>query len=224
MPLGARKRHASRPRSRDYKNGNGTFYVQDVYVGTHMKGVARGSVKYLRVVESPPKKSWTRPAWGGQGAQAPGMNWHNFENKRILGTVPVESDGSAYFECPSDRFVFFQLLDENGMMVQSMRSGTTIQSGERQGCIGCHENRTRDAPSMTQHPLALMREPSKLTGWYGEPRMFSFQQEVQPVFDKHCVSCHDFGKTAGKALVLSALAAARLPFKRRNHGGATPAC
>ena len=203
MPLGPRKRPASRPRTRDYENANGTFYVQDVYVGTHMKGVARGSVKYLRVVESPPKKNWTRPAWGGQGAQAPGMNWHNFENKRILGTVPVETDGSAYFECPSDRFVFFQLLDENGMMVQSMRSGTTIQSGERQGCIGCHDNRTEDAPPMTQHSLALMREPSKLTGWYGEPRRFSFQKEVQPVFDKHCVSCHDFGKAEGKSLVLS---------------------
>ena len=28
---------------------------------------------------------------------AHGMNWTNFENKRILGTVSVEADGSAYF-------------------------------------------------------------------------------------------------------------------------------
>lgn len=203
MPLGPRKRPEVRADARDYTDANGIFYVQDVYVGTHMKGVARGSVKSLRVVESPPKRNWTRSAWGGQGIQCPGMNWHNFENKRILGTVPVEADGSAQFECPSDTFVFFQLLDEDGMLVQSMRSGTMIQSGERQGCIGCHENRLESVPPTAQPLLALKRAPDKLNGWYGEPRTFSFQKEVQPIFDKHCVSCHDFNKPAGEKLRLA---------------------
>jgi len=142
MPLAPRQRPPVIPTRRDYRNGHGKFYVQDVYTGTHMDGIKRGEVKWLRVVESPEKRSWTHPVWGGQGIQGPAMNWHNFESKRILGTVPVESDGSAYFEVPSDRFVFFQLLDANRMMVQSMRSGTIIQSGETQGCVGCHENRT----------------------------------------------------------------------------------
>ncbi|MEA3462378.1 MAG: hypothetical protein U9R49_10895, partial [Bacteroidota bacterium] len=75
--------------------------------------------KYLRVVQSPEKRFFTTPLWGGQGVERPGMNWHNFTNKRILGTVPVETDGSAYFTAPSDTFFFFQLLDEDGMMVQS---------------------------------------------------------------------------------------------------------
>ena len=79
------------------------------------------------------------------------MNWHNFENKRILGTVPVEADGSAYFEVPSDRYVFFQLLDKDKRMIQSMRSGTIIQSGETQGCVGCHENRTGSAAAGRWH-------------------------------------------------------------------------
>ncbi|MDP6525900.1 MAG: hypothetical protein QGH15_16915 [Kiritimatiellia bacterium] len=203
MPLAPRERPKAKPELRDYKNAPGSFYVQDVYIGTHMEGVERGEVKYLRVIESPPKKNWTQPAWSGQGVHCPGMNWHNFENKRILGTVPVEEDGSAHFECPSDKYVFFQLLDKNGMMVQSMRSGTMIQSGEKQGCIGCHENRVEDVPPMKKQPLALKRKPSKLNGWYGAPRMFSFQKEVQPVFDKHCVKCHDFNKPAGKKLVLA---------------------
>ena len=203
MPLGPRPRPKARPDIRDYKNAAGAFYVQDVYVGTHMKGVERGSVKYLRIVESPPKKNWTHPAWGGQGVHCPGMNWHNFENKRILGTVPVETDGSVHFECPSDKFVFFQLLDANGMMIQSMRSGTMIQSGETQGCVGCHENRITGVPPMTVPLEALKRKPSKLKGWYGKPRLFSFQKEVQPIFDKHCVGCHDFNKPAGKKLVLA---------------------
>lgn len=203
MPLCARPRPAVKPVMRNYRGEQGAFYVQDVYVGTHMRGVERGSVKYLRVVESPPKRNWTRPAWGGQGIHCPGMNWHNFENKRILGTVPVEPDGSAFFECPSDRFVFFQLLDEQKRMVQSMRSGTMLQSGENQGCVGCHENRVREAPPVVGHPSALRRAPSKLEGWYGPPRRFSFQREIQPVFDQHCVRCHDFGKPAGKKLILA---------------------
>ena len=74
----------------------GLFYVQNIYVGTHMKGVAPGSVKAIRVVESPEKHSWTpRRGWFGHGEEAAAMNWHSFENKRILGTVPVEADGSA---------------------------------------------------------------------------------------------------------------------------------
>src|SRR5512138_1781683 len=123
------------------------------------------------------------------------MNWHDFNNKRILGTVPVEPDGSASFEVPSDRFVYFQLLDQEGLLVQSMRSGIIVQSGEHAGCVGCHEER-RAAPSPTSGdpPLALRRPPDPLRGWHGPPREFNYLAEVQPVFNKHCVSCHDFGK------------------------------
>ena len=203
MPITPRKRPRVKPDMRDYTNGPGTFYVQDAYIGTHMKGVKPGEIKYLRVVESPPKKNWTHPAWAGEGVHCPGMNWHSFENKRILGTVPVEEDGSVHFECPSDTFVFFQLLDKDGMMIHSMRSGTMIQSSERQGCIGCHENRVGDVPPITQQPLALKRKPNTLTARNGKPRIFSFQKEVQPIFDKHCVTCHDFNKPAGRKLILA---------------------
>jgi hypothetical protein len=132
------------------------------------------------------------------------MNWHSFENKRILGTVPVAEDGSAYFEVPCDKFVYFQLLDENKMMVQSMRSGTIVQSGELTSCVGCHENR-RTAPRQVsgETSIALGHPPSRLSGWKGEPRLFNYAGEVQRVFDKHCVSCHDYGKEAGGKLILA---------------------
>ena len=205
MPLSPRRRPPAIPSRRDFENGTGYFYVHNVYEGTHMTGVKRGAVKHLRVVESPEKRFWTKPRWGGQGTIAPGMNWHDFNNKRILGTVPVEEDGSAYFAVPADRFVFFQLLDENGMMIQSMRSGTMVQSGERTGCVGCHEERHMAPPPANGKILrALQRPPSKLSGWYGEPRLFSYTAEVQPVFDKSCVLCHDYGKEAGKTLNLAA--------------------
>ncbi len=132
------------------------------------------------------------------------MNWHDFNNKRILGTVPVEADGSAYFALPSDRFVYFQLLDEHGMMVQSMRSGTMVQSGERVSCVGCHDERRAAPPTMTSAiPLALTRPPSRLEGWHGQARVFNYRTEVQPVFDQYCVRCHDFGQEAGQKLNLA---------------------
>ena len=202
MPLGPRPRPPVIPARRDFENKPGTFYVQDVYQGTHMAGVKRGEVKWLRVVESPEKRFWTRHGWGGQGFEGPAMNWTDFGSKRILGTVPVEADGSAYFEVPSDTFVFFQLLDENGMMIQSMRSGTIVQSGERGSCIGCHDER-RTGPATTASLLALRRAPSKLTGWHGGPREFGFLTEVQPVFNKHCLSCHDYGQKAAHIAILA---------------------
>jgi len=204
MPLGPRVRPATIPSRRNFENGIGYFYVANVYEGTHMEGVKPGAVKYLRVVESPEKRFWTQPAWGGQGVHCPAMNWHSFENKRILGIVPVAEDGSAYFEVPSDKFVYFQVLDENKMMIQSMRSGTMVQSGEKAGCVGCHENR-RSAPpgSGRKMPVALQRPPSKPRRWYPEPRLFNYAAEVQPVFDKHCVRCHDYGKDAGRKLLLA---------------------
>ena len=203
QPLGPRRRPPVIPVRRDYKNADGYVYVQNVYVGTHMQGVKPGSVKFLRVVESPEKRYWTNPGWGGQGVERPGMSWHDFLNKRILGTVPVEADGSAYFTMSSDRFVYFQLLDQDGMMVQSMRSGTMVQSGEHAACVGCHEDRLGAPPRNTRATLAMRRKPSRLEGWRGPVRMFNYRTEVQPVFDKHCVSCHDYGKEPGAKLNLA---------------------
>ena len=204
MPLKIRARPPLIPARRDFTSTEGYFYVQDVYQGTHMQGVRRGAVKSLRVVEAPEKRTWSPGKWFGQGYTAPGMNWHGLENKRILGTVPVEADGSAYFAVPAEKFVYFQLLDAAGMMIHSMRSGTFVQPGERTGCIGCHDQRlVAPAPGPARPSLALQRPPSKLNGWHGEPRLFGFTAEVQPVFNRHCLECHDFGKKGAKALVLA---------------------
>jgi hypothetical protein len=78
-----------------------------------------------------------------------------------------------------------------------------VQSGEKQGCVGCHDDRVKATPTTLKTPMALQRAASTLDGWYGKPRMFSFQKEVQPVFDRNCVKCHDFGKPAGEKLLLA---------------------
>lgn len=186
----------------------GTFYVYDVYRGPGMETVRRGAVKALRVIEAPAKLTY--PPNGHGDWSAPGdaeshtptaVNWNHYNTKRVLGTVPVEPDGSVHFAVPAGRFVYFQLLDENGMMVHSMRSGTTLQPGERAGCVGCHDYRS--APSSDPLPMAWRRAPSPLAPWYGPPRHFNYAAEVQPVFDRHCVRCHDYGREAGTNLVLS---------------------
>jgi hypothetical protein len=205
VPLAPRTTPPIIPVRREFDHSPAVVYILDALQGTHMQGVHREDIKYLRIVESPEKRHWTGPAWGGQGVQRPAMNWHNFENKRILGTVPVEDDGSVYMEVPSDTYVFFQLLDKDHRMIHSMRSGVVFQAGERASCVGCHENRlATPVAALTQKPKALTRKPSRLEGWYGAPRLFSFMTEVQPVLDKHCVQCHDFGKRAGEKLNLAA--------------------
>ncbi len=203
MPLAERPKPPALPSRTDAAQREGLFYVEDVYRGTGMDRVPRGTVRWLRVVESPEKRFWTGPAWdGGTGQQAPGMAWDDFNNKRILGTVPVQADGSAYFSVPADTFVYFQLLDERGMMVQSMRSGTIVRPGERTGCVGCHEDRRATLP-LGERRLAALGPPERLKPWYGPPRLFSFTAEVQPVLDKHCVRCHDYGTEGGKRLNLA---------------------
>ena len=203
MPLSPRLRPHAVPERRNFEHAAGMFYVQDVYIGTHMEGVKRGSVKSLRIIESPEKRFWTKPVWDGQGIEGPAMNWHDFGNKVILGTVPVEADGSAYFAVPAEKFVYFQLLDEHGMMIQSMRSGTMVQPGEKASCIGCHEDRRTAPPAGLAVPAALRRPPSPLEGWRGETRAFNYRRDVQPVFDRHCVSCHDYEHEPTAKIILA---------------------
>lgn len=203
MPLSARIRPREIPTARRFDDSPGNFYVQDVYEGTHMSGVKRGDVKYLRVVESPEKRTYTDAAWFGQGQQAPGVNWHSFETKRILGTVPVEEDGSANFLAPAGKFLYFQLLDEDKKMVQSMRSGVIIHPGETNGCIGCHEDRLSAPVNLTKMPLALRNKPHNIAQETNEEAVFSYVDEVQPIFDRHCISCHDFDKPAASSLILA---------------------
>ena len=186
------------PQRRNHTDAQATCIISNVNFGTHMKNVEPGSIKYIRVVEPAPKLTWVFPTYGGQGTQSPAINNHDFDVKVIHGTVPVEDDGSAFFQVPANKFIFLQSLDKDKKLVQSMRSGMALQSGEMVSCMGCHENRN-EAPTM-QSPAklkALGRAPSQLQGWFGAVRNFGYMKEVQPVFDAKCVSCHDYGKKAG---------------------------
>jgi len=108
----------------------------------------------------------------------------------VLGTVPVEKDGSAHFSVPAGKELFFQALDEKGLAVQSMRSATYVQSGERLVCQGCHEPRHRAPLPPQRLPIAMQREPSRPAPDVDGTNPFSYPRLVQPVLDKHCVGCH----------------------------------
>jgi hypothetical protein len=108
----------------------------------------------------------------------------------VLGTVPVEEDGSAHFTVPARKELFFQALDENGLAVQSMRSATYLQPGERLVCQGCHEPRHRAPAQSGRIPTAMSRKPSIPEPDVDGTNPFSYPRLVQPVLDKHCVQCH----------------------------------
>ena len=107
----------------------------------------------------------------------------------LLGSVPVEADGSAYFRAPANKPLYFQSVDAEGRAVQSMRSATYLQPGERRGCVGCHETPGTAPPT---HALqALQRPPSRIQPGPDGTRPLSYPRLVQGVLDRHCVRCHD---------------------------------
>jgi len=165
----------------------GTFFLQNVYEG--WPAMPKVSVKRLRIVQVLPKST--------PGANNPPVGVPNASpGKQVLGTVPVEPDGSACFRAPANIPLSFQALDERGQAVQMMRSITYLQPGETSSCIGCHEPRT-SAPPQRRLAQALAREPSTIRPGPDGSHPLSYPILVQPVLDRHCVSCHNPGKPEG---------------------------
>lgn len=179
----------------------GTFFLQNVYES--WPKLPDVSVKHLRIVQVLPKTTphANSPRVGAANA-SPG--------KQVLGTVPVESDGSAYFLAPARTPLLFQALDERGRAVQTMRSLTYLQPGEQASCAGCHEHR-QTAPAAHRTALAIAREPSAIAPGPDGSRPLSYPILVQPVLDRHCVSCHNAKKPESKLDLTGEIAS---PFVR----------
>jgi hypothetical protein len=160
------------------------LYVQDVYTG--LDAVPRGTVKWLRINVTYPKTQHTWPARSDVGV---GSGW---DFRGILGTVPVEDDGSTYFEVPPHAMLWFQALDEGYREVRRMANYVDLQPGEIRGCVGCHEHPSQ-AASPRRMPRALAGAPAipSPPPWGAGP--VSFPKLIQPVLDRHCTACHDGG-------------------------------
>jgi hypothetical protein len=110
----------------------------------------------------------------------------------VLGTVPVEDDGSVHFTMPAGIPVYFQALDENGLAIQSMKSDTYTHAGERLTCQGCHEPKRRSgtAVSAKPAPIALRKAPRAIEPEMDGSNPILFPRLVQPVLDARCAGCH----------------------------------
>ena len=195
--LKKRKRPTVMSSTVDYTKDHGTYYVQDVYHGPGMAGIQRGTAKRIRVVQP----LWRTSKIGGSGNGGPagrafvctpiGVRNAAWDPKVILGESPIEADGSAYFRVPARRPVYFQVLDERGHVIQTMRSWSTLMPGESFSCVGCHEDKNTAPLPDRGLSLAATQAAKDLEPFWGPARGFSFAAEVQPVLDRHCIKCHD---------------------------------
>ena len=186
-PILARPREQVIADKTDWSQKTGTFLLENVYEGRQMVDVERGTIKQLLILESLPKPiNFT-------GGMDPLSYVGTFTLPRVLGTVPVEADGSAYFKAPALRALFFVALDAQGRAVKRMQSFTQVMPGEVLGCTGCHEARTMAPrpPTSGRQVLAARKPPHAING---ENRAFDvpdFPRHVQPILDRHCVRCHN---------------------------------
>lgn len=197
MLVKPRPRPAIVPSKVDRTATTGRFLVQDLYQG--LGGVKRGDVKRLRVVEETSRVSASKMGGSPYNQTFLVSAALAFSAKDYLGTVPVTDEGSAYFEVPAGRALYLQALDADGRLVQSMRSFIQASPGTTRTCVGCHEDRARAPRIDPALESLLMRPPSRLKpeSWGSGP--IDYPSMVQPILDRHCVTCHggDQGLAAG---------------------------
>lgn len=188
------ERHAPKP---------GVLFSGNVYEGA--PEVLQGKARYLRVLNIEPK---TYTYWHKRPALSTGPVVSLVQSegvKRILGTVPIEPDGSVAFQAPSGQALHFQLLDEHFRALQTMRSFTGVMPGEERGCLGCHESHSRTPryPHST-NSLALASEPCTITPPPWGEESVSYPRFVRPVLDQYCAECHAGDGEARAVLDLTA--------------------
>jgi hypothetical protein len=196
IPVRPRPREKTLADQTDDSQSTGRMVLADVYSGRNMEGVHPGQIKKLLILEVLPK-----PVNFSGGMDL--TSWlGTFILERVLGTVPVEADGSAYFEVPAGRPILFVTLDANDLSVKRMQSFTNVMPGEVLGCVGCHEQRTQtSAPAAGNTLTAVRRPPSKIEPFRGLPDVLDFRSHIQPILDAHCVTCHSYKQPQGHVVL-----------------------
>jgi len=201
MPLKTRKRPPALPSMADPQLAEKRLarcVVTDIYHG--LEGVERGSVRSIRVLEQI-ARPWKARRFGRLNADEYDQQHAVVSKDTALGlkvqhgVVPVEEDGSAHFLVPANANIFLQALDENYLAVQTERTFVNYMPGETRSCLGCHET-PNDAPPQPERGniLALAREPTFPGPQPGESsgrRPLHYPTDVQPVLDRHCITCHN---------------------------------
>jgi hypothetical protein len=193
-PLRARPREPVLQSRVDWAASTGQLIVQDIYQGRNMAGIPRGRIKKLLVLENLPKPvNYT-------GSMDPVSFGGSYTLNRVLGTVPVEADGSVNFQAPALRSLQLVALDEQDLSVKRMLSFLTVMPGEKATCSGCHEDRNAALPTHAARQ-ALRRAPSSIEPIPNTPEVFDYPRDIQPIWDRHCLKCHDTDKYEGRVLM-----------------------
>ena len=167
---------------------SGEVFISDVYEG--LPNAARGTIREIRVVQVFPKTT--------RDANEPRIGVAGEENTRaVLGVTTVEADGSARFLVPARKAILFQALDADGCAYRVMRSSTSLMPGERVSCVGCHESKMTASPAALKVAQAMKRPAAELSPTPESGRPYGFVEQVQPVLDARCVSCHNDREAKG---------------------------
>ncbi len=173
------------PQKAQPAKGTARLVLENIYHGRKMASVQAGTIKKLLILKQAPKPV------NHSGGMEPLTMGGTFTLAQILGTVPVEPDGSAYMELPALQSLFFVALDEKDLAVKRMHSFTTLEPGETLSCVGCHEQRTEAPHEPPADMLALQRPPSRPEKPSDIPDVMDFPRDIQPILDKRCVACHN---------------------------------
>jgi Tol biopolymer transport system component len=168
------------------KDPNGKLYCLDVYISDLYKPewMTRGTVKRLRVLEGLPDIE----ASGGAKVPADSCDGTTLiVQRRILGEIDVDEDGSFNIEIPANTPVELQTLDADGMALRSC-GWIWARNHEPRGCIGCHE----DGELTPENVLvdAVIRPSVKLNLPVERRRTVDFKRDVIPIISNKCIQCH----------------------------------
>jgi len=138
VPIGPRitpNRHPSG--LHDWPNAN--LLCLNAYTSKH--AFAAGSIHSVRVY-----------ARGGAGTP------------KLLGTAPVERDGSFFVQVPTEQGLQFELLDAAGQTLEREAGFFWMRRGEQRVCVGCHAG-PETAPDNAV-PMILLKSttPADMTG------------------------------------------------------------
>ncbi|MFH0980512.1 MAG: hypothetical protein V2A79_03110 [Planctomycetota bacterium] len=168
----------------------GKLYCLNAYLTDPavMSYVEPGMIRGLRVLEGVSEPS--NEAMRSEGTEAHGLKPAALvprAQRRLLGQVPVEEDGSFQIEVPADVPIQLQTLDAEGMALNTC-GWIWVKRREWRGCIGCHED-PELAPE-NRLVLAVQHPAMKLTLPAEKRRTVDFRRDVMPILVKKCVACH----------------------------------
>ena len=176
--------YGSFPSVVDHRQQTGFLYIQDIGVGEGLPAAVRKQATQVRIIAL---------QWPLAGAE------QTSPTASIVGTVPLEADGSLFVQVPAATPLMLQALDATGATIGRMRSWLALQPGERLSCIGCHSDERR-APPMGRAVAAFLREPRTLTA--PGLQSLAFTTSIAPLLKQECGSCHvAAAPVAGRAIL-----------------------